>query len=244
MSGTDYIGRTYVKPVVDFSTLSVKGSPIDFAKAKEAEFRATIAKEVREKVEMFTFEENIMITFVPLVMAEVAWYYALEVVDEVSRQRRESSKRLTRSIRQLREAYLKNMRVDLDEAHVKRVMDVSYDYINACTNEFEMLWLELNGELRREWSHLDDPDTRTDALICVIILDVLDRHNRRMDALIRERLGRVSPYSNKVNDALREGMMAFVRPAVVGYGGHVGTIMSIMERKLDVIRFSQDDFKR
>lgn len=243
MSGVNYI-MSMGSPVVDFSSLKVKGSPIDFGKMKDLEFKKTVAEDVRRKVEKFTFDENIMITFVPLVMAEVAWYYALEVVDEVSRQRRESSKKLTRSIRQLRDAYLKTCRMDLDEAHIRRVMDVSYDYINACTNEFEMLWLELNGEIKRGWSQLDDPDTRTDALICVIILDVLDDHNRKMDELIKERLGSVVPYRNKVNDALRNGMMAFVRPADVKYSAHVETIKVIMANKLSTIRFSQEDFKQ
>lgn len=237
-------GMTYIKPVVDFSTLNVKGSPLDFAKLKEIEFKKTVAEDVQEKVRKFSFEENISITFVPLVMAEVAWYYALEVIDEASRQRMESSKKLTRSIRQLREAYLKTCRMDLDERHLKKVMDVSYDYINACTDAFETLWYVLNGELKSSWGDLDNIDLRTDAMICVIILDVLDRHNDRMDALIKERIGHVTPYRNKVNEALRNGMMAFIRPADVINDAHVKTSMAIMEKNLSVIRFEQSDFER
>lgn len=239
-----YIDVTYGKPVVDFASLNVKGSPIDFAKIKEAEFKEIVAKDVQEKVKKFTFEENIGITFVPLVMAEVAWYYALEVIDEASRQRLESSKKLTRSIRQLREAYLKTCRMDLDERHMKRVDEVSFEYINTCTDQFETLWYTLNGELKQKWGYLDNIDLRTDALICIIILDVLDEHNRKMDALIKERIGHVTPYRNKVNEALRNGMVAFVRPAEVICDSHVRTSMAIMEKNLATIRFSQSDFDR
>lgn len=200
-------------------------------------FRERIKKDVQERLSKFTFAENMAIVFTPIIIAELAWHFALKAVDGAAKKRIDSTKKLCRTMRFVRETFLNEYKKDLDAPHLKRIYDSSDLFIQQCSMDLMLLWFSVNNDIKKNYPSLDYVDIRTDAYISLVVLDVLDEHNKRMDELITEKVGRSKTITNPLNDALRKGMEAFIYPINMKRSQNVINSMKIIHKNLSKIKF-------
>lgn len=232
-----FIGNPFYKGI-DISDISVKGSP-DLKAAKEKAFKLGVLKDVKKSMEVFTLKENMDIAFTPLIIFEVAWHYAFIVMENAAALRVDETKKLCRAIKYVRESYIAMCRKDLDTSHMKRLELVKDDFISKCASDLQVLWYSISNELKRNYGNLEFIDElRTDAFLCIVILDVMKEHNKHMDDVIRKKMGHCNSYKNPFVDALREAMEAFVYPADIENDKNVKLSMAIMKNNLSKIDYN------
>ena len=126
---------------------------------------------------------------------------------------------------------------DLNAPHMKRIFDSSEDFIEQCSIDLMLLWFSVNNDIKKNYPEIDYVDIRTDAYISLVVLDVLEEHNIRMDEMIRAKVGRSTPYRNPLNDALRQGMEAFIYPIEMERSQNVLNSMKIIHKNLSKIKY-------
>ena len=213
--------------------VTIPGVPVT-----EAQFKKQVHDDTMNMLETFTFRENMDIAFVPLIITEVAWYYALKVVKYAADNRISEVKKLSRTVRALREEYISTCRKDLDNKHIEKMEKAAENFISLCSKDFILLFFSLNNELKKRWSNYSFLDMRTDACISIIVLQLLKEHNRLMDELMARKLGGDVPsYPNPINDKLWSCMEAYASPCEFKFEGHVETSMKIIRNKFNQIDF-------
>ena len=205
----------------------------------EEMFKRKMHDDTLVMLKTFTFEENMNIAYVPIIITEVAWYYAMKVVKYAADNRIPDTIKLSRSVRALREEYLNNCRKDLKEKHLDQMRKAAEEFIGECQMDFLLLFYSMNNELKKQWPDYPHLDMKTDACIAIVILQVLKDHNERMDELMSDRLGNDVPsYRNPINDKLKEYMKAYAAPCKFEFSGHVETSMKIIRKKFGKIDFN------
>lgn len=221
---------------------SVKKEPVSMcvpgSVLTEEQFKQHIREDALNMLETFTFNENMQIAFVPIIIAEVAWHYAISTIKKAAEYRIEETKKLSRSVKMLRDKYLAECSKDLDKSHLERMVRVSDKFIASCGNDFTLLWFSVNNELKRHWSDIAYQDMRTEAVISMVLLQMLKEHNKSMDELMSKKLDREVPsYKHPIEDALYDCMDAFVSPCSIKYEGNVRTSMQIISKKFNAIEW-------
>lgn len=204
----------------------------------EAQFKKQVHDDTMNMLETFTFRENMDIAFVPLIITEVAWHYALKVVKYAADNRIDEVKKLSRTVRTLREEYISTCRKDLNNKHIEEMENAAENFVSLCSKDLMLLFFSLNNELKKRWPDYAFLDMRTDACIAIIMLQLLKEHNRRMDELMARKLGGDVPsYRNPINDKLWSCMEAYASPCEFKFEGHVETSMKIIRKKFNQIDF-------
>lgn len=215
-----------------------KVSAISGVPVTEEQFKQQVHDDTLTMLETFTFRENMNIAFVPLIITEVAWHYAMKVVKFSADNRIPETVKLSRSVKALREQYLSDCSKDLDRKHIDKMEKSAEDFVKLCQTDFLLLFYSLNNELKKQWADYDNLDMRTDACIAIIMLQLLKEHNRRMDKLMESKLGgKVPSYRNPINDKLLDLMDAYASPCKLEFTGNVDTSMKIIRKKFDQIDF-------
>ena len=205
----------------------------------EAMFKQQVHDDTLTMLETFTFNENMQIAYVPIVITEVAWDYAFKVVKQAADNRISSTKKLSRSVRELRERYISDCRKDLDVSHLEQMKKAASLFLQVCSLDFTLLFFSLNNELKKRWAGISYLDMRTDACIAMILLKVLKEHSRKMDELMSRKLGKEVPsYSNPINDELYRYMTEYANPCEFTFDGHVRTSMQIIMKKFNLIEWN------
>lgn len=159
----------------------------------EAVFRNDIHKATMENLESMTWDENMMIAFVPLVISEIAWMYAEDVLNYCARNKIQEVKKLTRAIKELRSNYIDTLKLDLDFDHIKNIEMKTKEFMEEYVSDFTILWYQCNQAIKTQLPGMAYEDMRTHAYCGIMIIDFLHEHNKRMDKLIEEKMGRCTP---------------------------------------------------
>lgn len=204
----------------------------------EEQFKKQVHDDTLMMLETFTFKENMNIAFVPLIITEVAWLYAMKVVKYAADNRITDTVKLSRAVRALREQYLSDCSKDLDSKHIEKMEKAGEEFVKKNQMDFVMIFYSLNNELKKHWSDYAYLDMKTDACIAMIMLKLLKEHNSRMDELMASKLGgEVPSYRNPINEKLWDCMDAYAYPCKLEFTGHVETSMKIIRKKFDQIDF-------
>ena len=204
----------------------------------EEQFKHQVHDDTLTMLETFTFKENMNIAFVPLIITEVAWLYAMKVVKYAADNRIPETVKLSRAVRALREKYLSDCSKDLDRKHIEKMEKSAEEFVKLCQTDFLLLFYSLNNELKKQWADYAYLDMKTYACIAMIMLQLLKEHNRRMDELMASKLGvEVPSYRNPINEKLWDCMDAYADPCKLEFTGHVETSMKIIRKKFDQIDF-------
>lgn len=104
-----------------------------------------------------------------------------------------------------------------------------------------MLYYSSSNELKRTNAELPYIDMRTYAYMALAMIDALSEHNKRMDKLIAERLGRdsriISSVLPKSIMALKECMEAYMSPASYVKIEHIKNSIAIILNKISKCEF-------
>lgn len=162
----------------------------------EARFRQQMRNDTQKMLDTFTWQENMMIAFVPLIISRIAWWYAEKVMKYCADHRIQEVKKLGRSIKDLRQRYIDDLRKDLDLKHINNVETQAMKFIDECSRDFQLLWFQVNGAIKNEYPDMPYSDMRTDAWCGVLMVDFLKRHNADMDKVIAAKMGQSTSITN------------------------------------------------
>lgn len=204
----------------------------------EQEFKKQVHDDTLKMLQTFTFRENMDIAFTPLIITEIAWIYAFKVTKYAADHRIPETIKLSRTVKMLRQKYIDECRKDLDYKHLQKLFDESERFLQIMEKDFLIMWLSVNNDIKKEWSHLEFLEMRTDAYISIVMCEFLNEHNRRMDRIIEQKMGMSRPYRNPFTEALEECMEAFVSPAKIDFSNHVRTSMGILRNNIGKIEYN------
>ena len=155
----------------------------------EKKFKEQVRKDIDKMLKTFTWKENMMIAFAPLMLADMAWHYADKVMKYCADRKISIVKKLGRAIKQVMSDYESSLNQDLDWKHIDNVHAKTKTFMEENKRDFTILWFSVNSAIKREYPEMEFSDMRTDACICIYLIDFLYDHNRRMDGVIARKMG-------------------------------------------------------
>ena len=175
----------------------------------EASFKTIVRRDTQTMLSTFTWEENMMIAFVPLIISKVAWVYAEKAVKYCTDNRISEFKKLGRSVKELRQKYIDVLRLDLDYSHINRIETQTLQFMNECNYDLAILWYQVNQYIKTNAPDMPYDTMRTDAAVAVMMVRYLKAHNRRMDAIIAAKMGQSNSIDNPQMRSLEKLMMQY-----------------------------------
>lgn len=163
---------------------------------KEMEFRKQVKDDTQKMLETFTWDENMMIAFVPLVISRIAWWYSEKVMKYCADHRISEVKKLGRTIKEVRTKYIDELRKDLDFAHINNVERQAMQFVEEYKRDFQIFQLQVNAAIKREYPDMEYIEMRTDAWCGVLMVDFLKQHNNAMDKIIAAKMGQSTSITN------------------------------------------------
>lgn len=208
----------------------------------EDRFKSQIKDDVHTMLETFTWKENMMIAFVPLVIAHLAFTYSDKVLEYCKEHRISETLKLSRAVKHIRQEYLSDMKKDLNAAHIRRIEEQTEQFMQLYAHDFTILWWCVNGQYKRQFPDDTLKDMKTDAFISVLMCRFLAEHNKRMDKIIAAKMGQQANHiNNPYIDKLATCMDAYCGNQVVECDANIKACMKILEKNINEIDFEVED---
>ena len=147
-------------------------------------FRNGVSMDEMLQMKCFSAKENENVSFVPLVVAEIAWHYAFKVLNYCGKYKIQDTKELTRAIRTLREHYRWMLSETLDFEHLRKVADETRKLMDNISSDMQILWFTVSNEIKLRYPNIEYEDMRVDAMISIMLLKYYRNHNAKMDKKI------------------------------------------------------------
>lgn len=181
----------------------------------EQKFKDDCRKTTEQLNNKFTLQEHVKIAIIPCILSNIAFRYG-GMVRKTSAERKISIlKKLSRAYDTLKEAYMKELALDLDRAHIKNIDDQASIFMKTYANDFQILWFSVHSEFIKKMPEYPHSDMRSDAICGMMIIDLLKEMIKDFDKLIQERIkGASKTIFNPKMEALRSILDA--------YAGEVG----------------------
>lgn len=208
---------------------------------QEQKFKGQVKSDVRNMLETFTWKENMMIAFVPLVISHLAWMYADKVMKYCADNRIPETIKLSRAVKHVRQEYLDSLRVDLNSAHIRRIEEQTEQFFTLYAHDFTILWWCVNGMYKKQFPDCDLKDMKTDAFIGVLMCRFLVEHNKRMDKVIQAKMGNGQSIKNPYMDKLETCLDAYCGNQVIECDDNINACMKILEKNINEIDFEVED---
>lgn len=178
--------------------------------AQEAQFREICKTDVQRILEAFTVQEHVQITFIPLVLNEIAWEFARRTMALGARDKVQDLKKLSRVLKQLQQHYEKVVCQDLLPSDLQNIRRQSLEFMQEHAYHFQIMYYTLYNVLSRQNGRLPFEELRITALCAMLVIRCCDMHNEKCDAMLRERLGKITASKRMPDmDALYSGMDVF-----------------------------------
>lgn len=118
-------------------------------------------------------------------VGSLVWDYAGTVLDLVSTMRPDGTKKLTRTVREIKRDYDSLRSLDLDRAHLAREAELALLFEQIHKERFNTLWLGLRSETRRYGLDPDSSALVESVQMAMTVLDALKLYASECDAFIR-----------------------------------------------------------
>lgn len=207
----------------------------------EDKFKKQIKDDVHTMLETFTWKENMMIAFVPLIISHIAFIYADRAVKYCADNRIPETVKLSRAVKHVKQEYLNSLKQDLDARHIERINEQTEMFCEEYSYDFTILWFSVNGEYKRRFKDSSLNNMRTDAYISILMCRFLVEHNKRMDKIIEAKMGFAQSIKNPYLDKLETCMDAYCGNDVIENTKNINACMTIFKHNLDKIEFDVDD---
>lgn len=176
------------------------------AEKQEAQFKQA----VQRILEAFTVQEHIQITFVPLVLNEIAWELAFKAMALGARDRVQDVKKLSRVLKQLRLHYERVVCQDLLPSEFDRLHRQSMEFMQEHAYDFQIMFFTASNVFNKQYGKQPFEEMRVYALLSLLVIRYTDEHNKRCDKILEERLGKITAAKRMPHmDSLYSGMNAF-----------------------------------
>lgn len=194
------------KATLTFNTKNIEFREVSIKDIQEGAFRKSIKEEVNERLEKLTKKEHYQITFVPLVITEIAFIYAEKVHKYCAEHRVSEVKKLGRAVRTVREDYINYLRQDLKDRDISRIESETREFLEEYSYDFFIMYAQASNIISNKYDYMEHKDMRTLALIGREMCNFFNEYNHKMNKLIEKKLGSVSdihyPYQSKLMTCL------------------------------------------
>ncbi len=180
------------------------------AEKKEAQFKQAVKTDVQRILEAFTVQEHMEITFVPLVLNEIAWELARKAMELAARDRVSDLRKLNRVLKELRQYYERTVCKDLLPSDFDRLHRQSMQFMQEHAYNFQILYYTASNVFSKQYHSQPFEEMRVNALLAMLIIRYTDEHNKRCDKMLEQRLGKITAAKRMpAMDSLYTGMEAF-----------------------------------
>lgn len=210
---------------------------------QERNFKAECKKNTKRLMEAFSFEEHAKIAFVPLIIAHIAWYYADKAVRYAADHRISEVKKLSRAIKELRTHYIDLLKKDLDYKHLEKIQLQADRFMQEYRFDFIVLQHSTANDINYQHVGISYDDLRVFAFLSKQFIRECKKHEDRMTALIRERLGEAKEAHLPTLDTLYTCMDAFLGDYEIKETQNMRNNMIVFHKNLDEIEFELNDCK-
>lgn len=208
----------------------------------ENRFKQQVKGETAQMLETFTWDENMMIAFVPLIISHLAWIYAQRVLDYCGKNKISEVKKLTRSVREMRQRYVDELAKDLDINHITRIENQTEQFFKECANDFTVLWWGCNSQIKKVAPDMTHETMRTDVYCCMMMIKLLKRHNQKINKVIADKLGKSHSIDNQHMVGLSILMDAYFPDGFkVEVNNEINTSLKVLANRLGKIEFGIKD---
>lgn len=177
---------------------------------QNVEFKHTVKNDVQRILEAFTIQEHVQITFVPLVLNEIAWQFALKSMALAARDKVQDLKKLSRVLKELRQHYERVVCHDLLPSDFDRLHRQSLEFMQEHAYDFQIMFFTASNVFSKQYGKLPFEEMRVYALLSMLVIRYTDEHNKRCDKMLEERLGKITAAKRMPDmDSLYSGMDAF-----------------------------------
>ena len=209
----------------------------------ERQFKKLVADKNERMLETFTWEENMMIAFVPLIISKVAWVYAEKVLAYCAAHRLSEYKKHGRVVKMLRQEYLDTLAKDLDRRHVRHIETQTEQFMDEINHHLTILWLQANTYIKNATGYEITHDTmRTDAMVAILMVRYLKAHDDKMNTIIKAKMGNSESITNPQMIDLGGLMKAYLpKGFAVGTNYQLDLCAKIFQNSLAKIEFDITD---
>lgn len=172
-------------------------------------FRRKVSEDVRKIREVFTDEEHLRIAFVPLVYTYIAGQYAEKCRRYSAEHRIGLLKDTGRRYDRWKDSYRRTLEKDLSRKQVDEIEKDSRLFMDTFSLDFLKLYFSVNNIFKKQYPNYPYGDMRSDALCGLIMIEILEAHNREIDEMIVSRMGErsrvlqyLSPHASALMDIL------------------------------------------
>lgn len=197
-------------------------------------------------MERLTTEEQMRVSFVPLIITRLAWVYADKAMTCAARDRVSLLKKLCRELKQVRQDYEREIRSELDYSHVKKVEEQTYMCISEMGRDLQILYFSANQEFKRSIPECPYDELRTYAIISVLFVNYLQSYNREIDKLLAVKL-----HDRNLAESIVPPLIEKLRYIMNGFARidnkfnfndkNVTLAMSVIRNRINSIEFSISD---
>ena len=209
---------------------------------RERAFRESVTESTRMMIERLTLDEQMRVSFVPLVITEIAWHYANKAMDCGARDKVSLLKKHSRSLKQVRQEYKDELSRELDYKHYCGFISQADMCIGELDRDLLILYFSVNGEFKRVVPDYPYDEMRCYAIMSVLFVDLLQAHNKEMDSLLAARLRQtvaptiLHPLTKKLKTCMKafagvDGKFNFDAP-------NIRTAVKVIKIRIDTMDFS------
>lgn len=216
------------------------------ADMREAAFRKEVKDGAQKMIERLTVEEQMKVSFVPLLITQCAWVYAYKSMELAARDKIQILKKLSRTLKLVHQKYDEELRRELDWKSRTRIEKQADEFMNGIARDMKILYFTVRQEILRCAPEYPCVEQRAYAIISLLFISLLEEHNREMDALLAERLDDKNLAPNVTNPLtlhLRTGMTAFagVEGKFNFENYNVKLAMRVVKKRLNEVEYSVID---
>ncbi len=208
---------------------------------QEAKFKKEVKSDVEKMLQTFTWKENMMIAFVPLVISHLAWIYTEKVLHYCADHRISETIKLGRAVKHIRDEYNNMLRKDLDAKHIGRIYEQTEQFHEHYANDFVILWFCVDAAYLKQYPEVAYREMRVDAFIAMLLCRFLVAHNKRMDKIIEAKMGFSQSIKDPNIDKLETCLDAYCGDYVIESTPNIDACMRILEKNINEIDFEIDD---
>lgn len=177
---------------------------------KQRDFRQEVKTDVQRILNAFTFEEHVQITFVPLVLNEIAWHYAYRAMQVSKQERIQDLRKLSRVLKELHKTYERTVCQDLLPSDLTRIQRQTEEFMQENAYHFQIMYYTASNIFTKQYGKVQFEDMRIYAILAMLVIQYIDQHNKRCDEMLAQRLGKIKAAKRMpAIDSLYSGMDAF-----------------------------------
>lgn len=210
---------------------------------QESAFLQKVAEGVQDMMDNLTLDEQMQVSFVPLIIEQIAWIYAEKAMACAARDKVSLLKKLSRTLKLVRQKWDDELRRDLDFDHMKNVNEqVEICLNNHLAKDVTILYWTVNSEFKRAAPEYPNQELRTYAIISTLFVDLLKEYNSKIDSLLAEKLD-----NKDLNPSVIPPIIKELRKGMVAFAGVEGKFnyensdvklgMDIIGKKIERIEF-------